>query len=74
MEYKDGKPDFYERKFCNWMTFYYENCTTILRGSCFPEEEVNFLIDVDLDTQLSSMEFYGYINWDSQKCPPFRQV
>ena len=71
-EYEDGKPDFYERKFCNWMTDNYENCTAILIGNCFPEKEVNFLIDIDLDVELSEMDFYGYTNWDSQKCPPFR--
>ena len=71
-EYEDGKPDFWERKFCNWMTAKYENCTAILRGNCFPDEEVNFWIDIDLDIQLTDMELNDFTNWDSQMCPPFR--
>ena len=70
LENDDGRKDFEERKYCNYMTTSYENCTDVLRD-CFPQEEINFWIDNDLSNYMDGIEeFYG--NWDSQKCPPFR--
>ena len=40
LETPDGRPDFQERKYCNYMTAAYENCTNIIRD-CFPQEEIN---------------------------------
>jgi len=73
LEEDDGKPDFQERKFCNWMTDSYETCTSFIVGNCFSEEEVNFWVDNDLMNQLEGLEDL-YKNWDSQKCPPFRKM
>jgi len=72
LENDDGRKDFEERKYCNYMTTSYENCTDVLRD-CFPQEEINFWIDNDLSNYMDGIEeFYG--NWDSQKCPPFRKM
>ena len=69
-EYDDGRPDFAERKYCNYMTTTYENCTNIIHD-CFPQEEINFWIDNDLSNYMDGIEEI-YTNWNSQKCPPFR--
>jgi len=68
----DGRPDFAERKYCNYMTTTYENCTNIIHD-CFPQEEINFWIDNDLSNYMDGIEEI-YTNWDSQKCPPFRNM
>jgi len=72
LETPDGRPDFQERKYCNYMTAAYENCTNILHG-CFPQEEINFWIDNDLSNYMDGIEEI-YSNWDNQKCPPFRHM
>ena len=72
LETPDGRPDFQERKYCNYMTAAYENCTNIIRD-CFPQEEINFWIDNDLSNYMDGIEEI-YSNWDNQKCPPFRLV
>ena len=72
LETPDGRPDFQERKYCNYMTAAYENCTNIILD-CFPQEEINFWIDNDLSNYMDGIEEI-YSNWDNQKCPPFRLV
>ena len=70
----DNRPDFKERKYCNYYTAAYENCTNIIRD-CFPQEEINFWIDNDLSTYMDRMEeLYYYRKFNFQKCPAFRLV
>ena len=59
----DGRPDFQEQKYCNYMTATYENCTNIT-GDCFPQEEINFWIDNNLSNYMDVIEEI-YFNWDS---------
>ena len=59
----DGRPDFQERKYCNYMTATYENCTNII-SDCFPQEEINFWIDNNLSNYMDVIKEI-YSNWDS---------
>jgi len=72
----DGRADFEERKFCNWMTTAYEDCTKSIIGDCFDIEEVHFWVDADLKEYFDQVNKtnWQFPNWDSQKCPPFKKM
>jgi len=72
----DGRADFEERKFCNWMTTAYEDCTKSIIGDCFDIEEVHFWVDADLKEYFAQVNKtdWQFPNWDSQKCPPFKKM
>merc|ERR1712151_121356 len=63
----DGRPDFFERKSCNYVTAVIEECNDIY-ADCVDEEKLNELKDQQFKVTLKKIE-EGYDHWDSQKCP-----
>merc|ERR1711872_37241 len=52
----DGRPDFYERKSCNYMTAVTENCTVEVFEDCVDEEKLNKIKDVQVEGALENIE------------------
>jgi len=66
----DGRPDWYARKACNYVTAAVEECVNTLIGECLTEEEVNTQKDRQIVSVLKGLS--SNEEWDSEKCPPVK--
>merc|ERR1711872_651330 len=64
----DGRPDWFARKACNYLTASVEDCYGKMIGDCATEEEVNELRDQALPGVLGQLSESSE-EWDSEKCP-----
>merc|ERR1712142_1182531 len=64
----DGRPDWFARKACNYLTATVEDCYGKLIGDCHTEEEVNELRDEVIPGVLGQLA-ESMEEWDSEKCP-----
>merc|ERR1711862_5767 len=67
-EGEDGRPDWFARKNCNYLTASVEDCYGKLIGDCATEEDVNELRDQALPGVLGQLS-ESTEGWDSEKCP-----
>merc|ERR1739848_214583 len=67
----DGRPDWFARKACNYITGAVEECAEGLVGECNTEEEVNNLKDEQIEGILEQLS-KSVKEWDSEKCPPIK--
>jgi len=63
----DGRPDWYARKACNYVTAAVEDCGNKLIGECMTEEQVNTEKDRQIVSVLKGLS--SNEEWDSEKCP-----
>merc|ERR1711887_126049 len=63
----DGRPDWYARKACNYVTAAVEDCGNKLIGECMTEEQVNTEKDRQIVSVLEGLS--SNEEWDSEKCP-----
>ena len=61
----DGRPNFKERKLCNFVTGTI-NCSHMLLGHCYNERDIARIGFYDLHDEMFARD---YPAWDSQKCP-----
>ena len=61
----DGRPNFKERKLCNFVTGTI-NCSQMLLGHCYNERDIARIGFYDLHDEMFARD---YPAWDSQKCP-----
>jgi len=72
----DGRKDWMERKLCNFVTGFVQDCSGMLSDKCSGTKNVTYLMDY---------QFLGYIandgsfhpkyklgGWDYEKCPPVK--
>merc|ERR1711892_1111844 len=64
----DGRPDWLARKACNYMTSTIEDCTNIMVGECFSEEQVTVMKDKQVKIVLTQTKS-SIEEWDTDKCP-----
>merc|ERR1719430_2704494 len=67
----DGRPDWYARKACNYITGAVEECAEGLVGECNTEEEMNNMKDQQIKGILEQIS-KSIDEWDSEKCPPIK--
>merc|ERR1712055_548673 len=67
----DGRPDWFARKSCNYITGAVEECAEGLVGECNTEEEVNKMKDEQIEGILEQLS-KSISEWDSEKCPPIK--
>merc|ERR1712179_114815 len=67
----DGRPDWFARKACNYITGTVEECAEGLVGECNTEEEVNKMKDQQIEGMLDQLS-KTVPEWDSEKCPPIK--
>jgi len=65
---EDGRPDWFARKACNYITATIGDCYGKLIGDCATEEEVNELRDEAIPGVLQQLS-ENNAEWDSEKCP-----
>ena len=65
----DGRPDFEERKRCNFETDWLATCPDKLLGVCKTEEEVKRMQFWELVS-----DKFEYESWDTDKCPAVKYV
>merc|ERR550519_122232 len=63
----DGRPDWFARKACNYVTAAVEECGNTLIGECLTEEQVNTEKDRQIVSVLKGLS--SNEEWDSEKCP-----
>merc|ERR1711874_897234 len=63
----DGRPDWFARKSCNYVTAAVEDCGNTLIGECMTEEQVNTEKDRQIVSVLEGLS--SNEEWDSEKCP-----
>jgi len=68
---EDGRKDWLERKFCNFLTGVDENCGEDMVGQCYDEKHVQVWEDMNLEVILDQAESL-FTGWDSMKCPLMR--
>merc|ERR1712098_769005 len=68
VEGEDGRPDWFARKNCNYLTATVEDCYGKMIGDCHTEEEVNELRDEVIPGVLKQLSESDE-EWDSEKCP-----
>merc|ERR1719481_1180630 len=64
----DGRPDWFARKNCNYLTATIEDCYGKLIGDCATEEDVNDMRDQAIPGVLGQLS-ESMEEWDSEKCP-----
>jgi len=64
----DGRPDWFARKSCNYLTASVEDCGNLLIGPCNTKEDVTALKDEQLKSILPQIKT-SISEWDSDKCP-----
>merc|ERR1719430_2731313 len=67
----DGRPDWFARKSCNYITGAVEECAEGLVGECNTEEEVSNMKDEQIEGILEQLS-KSISEWDSEKCPPIK--
>merc|ERR1712042_31144 len=65
---EDGRPDWFARKACNYLTASIEDCYGKLIGDCATEEDVNDMRDQAIPGVLGQLS-ESMEEWDSEKCP-----
>merc|ERR1719187_2269655 len=65
---EDGRPDYFARKNCNYLSATVEDCYGKLIGDCHTEVEVNELRDEVIPGVLKQLSESDE-EWDSEKCP-----
>merc|ERR1719347_885870 len=65
---EDGRPDWFARKACNYLTASIEDCYGKLIGDCATEEDVNDMRDQAIPGVLGQLA-ESMEEWDSEKCP-----
>merc|ERR1711931_454569 len=65
---EDGRPDWFARKACNYLTASIEDCYGKLIGDCATEEDVNDMRDQAIPGVLGQLSESSE-EWDSEKCP-----
>merc|ERR1712168_607956 len=65
---EDGRPDWFARKACNYLTASIEDCYGKLIGDCATEEDVNDMRDQAIPGVLGQLSG-SMEEWDSEKCP-----
>merc|ERR1719392_527580 len=65
---EDGRPDWFARKNCNYLTATIEDCYGKMIGDCATEEDVNELRDEVIPGVLEQLSESDE-KWDSEKCP-----
>merc|ERR1711872_904402 len=65
---EDGRPDWFARKACNYLTASIEDCYGKLIGDCATEEDVNDMRDQAIPVVLGQLS-ESMEEWDSEKCP-----
>merc|ERR1712042_421797 len=65
---EDGRPDWFARKACNYLTASVEDCYGKLIGDCATEEDVNDMRDQAIPGVLGQLS-ESMEEWDSEKCP-----
>merc|ERR1712142_1315494 len=65
---EDGRPDWFARKACNYLTASVEDCYAKLIGDCATEEDVNDMRDQTIPGVLGQLA-ESMEEWDSEKCP-----
>merc|ERR1712142_1370742 len=65
---EDGRPDWFARKNCNYLTATIGDCYGKLIGDCSTEEEVNEMRDLVIPGVLEQLSDSDE-EWDSEKCP-----
>merc|ERR1712042_165911 len=65
---EDGRPDWFARKACNYLTASIEDCYGKLIGDCATEEDVNDMRDQTIPGVLGQLS-ESMEEWDSEKCP-----
>merc|ERR1719290_968572 len=65
---EDGRPDYFARKACNYLTATVEDCYGKLIGDCNTEEDVNDMRDQAIPGVLEQLS-ENVEEWDSEKCP-----
>merc|ERR1712212_1386234 len=68
----DGRPDWFARKSCNYVTAAVEDCGNTLIGDCMTEEEVNTEKDRQIKDVLQQLS-EKIDEWDSEKCPAVKE-
>merc|ERR1719347_1321578 len=68
LEGEDGRPDWFARKACNYLTASVEDCYGKLIGDCATEEDVNDMRDQAIPGVLGQLSESSE-EWDSEKCP-----
>merc|ERR1711936_1425815 len=68
---KDGRPDFFARKACNYITASVEDCGNEMIGNCYSVEEVNTKKHQQIMKVLEVIK-RNIKEWDSRKCPAVR--
>ena len=66
----NGRPNFAERKYCNFFTDTMVECPKKLIGDCFSEGglvKMSFVEAID-----DSLPIKDYEDWDSEKCPAIK--
>merc|ERR1711970_154278 len=67
----DGRPDWFARKACNYITGAVEECAEGLVGECNTEDEMNNMKDEQIEGILEQLS-KSIKEWDSEKCPPIK--
>merc|ERR1711872_945306 len=65
---EDGRPDWFARKACNYLTATVEDCYGKLIGDCNTEKDVNDMRDQAIPGVLEQLS-ENVEEWDSEKCP-----
>jgi len=65
----DGRPDYVERKTCNWITETFQNChDAMVATRCKTHSDLNALVDAGLHSIITNLEATQPA-WDSSLCP-----
>jgi len=67
----DGRPNFYARKACNYLTEGIQVCMSQLIGECYTEQKVNEMEEHQMTTVLQNIQS-TISDWDSSKCPAIK--
>merc|ERR1719481_1055122 len=68
---QDGRGDWLEPKFCNFLTGVEQNCGKML-DPCYDEKESQIWHDLNMEVILDQAMSL-FIGWDSLKCPVMRE-
>lgn len=65
----DGRPNFMERKACDFFTEMFQTCSdNMVRTNCYTSEDMNTMVDEHLPSELE--RWTGFLtDWDSDRCP-----
>jgi len=65
----DGRPDYAERKACNWVTQHYQHCMVkLVENRCFTMDELHQMFDEDYTSFMAEI-VEALPDFDRRKCP-----